>query len=313
MTFACTNHKVHRMSSEATTESPALRIGLIGLGLMGHGIGRNLLKHGFALHVLGNRNRQPVDSLVQLGATDAKRLGALTREVDVIVLCVTGSPAVESLVYGNNDGDGGILANARPGQIVIDCSTSDPKSSVGIHRDLLAAGVTFVDAPLGRTPREAEAGTLNVMVGATAEVLETIRPVLAAFAENIIHVGDVLSAQKVKLINNFVVVGTVALITEALRTCDQVGVDRKILHALMSKGPLNSALLQMTAEEIIKGNHDAMKFSISNAHKDISYFNTMAEGHAEASSMSGDLIKVLDTAVAQGLGDSFLPSLVKAA
>ncbi|MGJ7580146.1 NAD(P)-dependent oxidoreductase [Variovorax sp. RHLX14] len=299
------------MAPESTTESPALRIGLIGLGLMGHGIGRNLLKNGFSLHVLGNRNRQPVDSLVGLGATDAKHLGALTREVDVIVLCVTGSPAVESLVYGNNDGDGGILANARPGQIVIDCSTSDPRSSAGINRDLLAAGVTFVDAPLGRTPREAEAGTLNVMVGATAEVLETIRPVLAAFSENIIHVGEVLSAQKVKLINNFVVVGTVALITEALRTCDQVGVDRKTLHALMSKGPLNSVLLQMTAEEIIKGNQDAMKFSISNANKDIGYFDSMAQGAEDPGSMSGSLVKVLQNAVAQGLGDRFLPSLVK--
>ena len=285
---------------------------------MGHGIGRNLLKNGFPLSVLGNRNRQPVVSLVQLGATEASDAGALTREADIVLLCVTGSPAVESLVYGAEGASGaakagGILANVSPGQIVNDCSTSDPRSSAGIDRDLRAAGATFVDAPLGRTPKEAEAGKLNVMVGATPEVLESIRPVLEAFAENIIHVGDTLSAQKVKLINNFVVVGTVALITEALRSCDQVGVDRAALHSLMSKGPLNSALLAMTAEEIIKGNHEAMKFSIANAHKDIGYFSSMTQGRPEASSMAGDLVKVLTSAVEQGLGERFVPSLVEVA
>jgi 3-hydroxyisobutyrate dehydrogenase-like beta-hydroxyacid dehydrogenase len=282
------------------------KIGLIGLGLMGHGIGRNLLKHGFSLTVLGHVNRKPVDSLVQLGATDGQNLSTLVRNSDMIILCVSGSPQVESLIYGDN----GILANAREGQFVIDCSTSEPRSSAVINEDLAAAGVTFVDAPLGRTPVEAEAGTLNTMVGASPAVLETVRPVLEAFCENIIHVGDVLSAQKIKLINNFAVVGTVALITEALRACDRVGVPRKALHDLMSKGPLKSGLLQMTAEEILKDNLGGMKFTIKNAQKDITYFNNMVEGQSAASSLSSDLARVLNLAVEQGLGGSFLPGLV---
>jgi 3-hydroxyisobutyrate dehydrogenase-like beta-hydroxyacid dehydrogenase len=284
------------------------RVGLIGLGLMGHGIGRNLLKQGFALSVLGNVNRKPVESLMRLGAVDAKTPEGLVRQSDVIILCVTGSPEVESLIYA----DGGILANARPGQIVVDCSTSEPSSSAKINEDLAAAGVTFVDAPLGRTPKEAEAGTLNTMVGATPEVLEAIRPVLQAFCENIIHVGHVLTAQKIKLINNFVAVGTVALMTEALRACDRLGVDRRSLHDLMSKGPLKSALLQMIMGEILEGNVEGMKFSIRNAHKDIGYFDRMVEGHRTNASLSSDLARVLSLAVEQGLGDHFLPSLVDA-
>jgi 3-hydroxyisobutyrate dehydrogenase-like beta-hydroxyacid dehydrogenase len=273
---------------------------------MGHGIGRNLLKHGFSLTVLGNVNRKPVESLMQLGATDGRNLATLVQNSDMIILCVTGSPQVESLIYGES----GILANARAGQIVIDCSTSEPRSSALINTDLAAAGITFVDAPLGRTPVDAEAGTLNTMVGASPAVLETVRPVLKAFCENIIHVGDVLTAQKIKLINNFVIVGTVALITEALRTCDQVGVQRKALHDVMSKGPLKSGLLQATAEEILKNNFDGMKFSIKNAQKDITYFNNMIEGHRGASSLSSDLARVLMLAVEQGLGEKFLPELV---
>ena len=206
----------------------------------------------------------------------------------------------------------GILANGRSGQIVIDCSTSEPSSSDRINADLRDAGITFVDAPLGRTPVEAEAGTLNTMVGATPEVLELIRPVLQAFCENIIHVGSVLSAQKLKLINNFAIVGTVALITEALRTCDQVGIDRSALYSLMSKGPLKSTLLQVTAEEILKNNFEGMRFSIRNAHKDISYFNNMVAHGPEAGSLSSGLSHVLALAVEQGLGDKYLPSLVKA-
>lgn len=284
------------------------RIGLIGLGLMGHGIGRNLLKSGYSLTVRGNVNRKPVQSLVGLGAVEADSLAALTRASDIIILCVTGSPQVESLMYGAE----GILAKGRSGQIVIDCSTSEPSSSDRINTDLRAAGITFVDAPLGRTPVEAEAGTLNTMVGATPEVLELIHPVLQAFCENIIHVGSVLSAQKLKLINNFAIVGTVALITEALRTCDQVGIDRSALYSLMSKGPLKSTLLQMTAEEILKNNFEGMKFSVNNAHKDIFYFNNMVANGPEAASLSSSLSRVLALAVAQGLGDQFLPSLVKA-
>lgn len=294
------------IDNKLTQERP--RIGLIGLGLMGHGIGRNLLKGGYSLTVIGNVNRKPVESLVGLGAVEAQSLAALTLGSDIIILCVTGSPQVESLMYSAD----GILANGRSGQIVIDCSTSEPSSSDRINADLRDAGITFVDAPLGRTPVEAEAGTLNTMVGATPEVLELIRPVLQAFCENIIHVGSVLSAQKLKLINNFVIVGTVALITEALRTCEQVGIDRSALHSLMSKGPLKSTLLQVTAEEILKNNFEGMKFSIRNAQKDISYFNNMVAHGPEAASLSSGLSHVLALAVEQGLGDQFLPSLVKA-
>lgn len=281
---------------------------MIGLGLMGHGIGRNLLKNGFALTVMGNVNRAPVDSLVSLGATESKSVAELVAASDVVMLCVTGSPQVESLM----NRDQGILQSIRPGQIVIDCSTSQPGSSATINAQLLKAGALFVDAPLGRTPAEAEAGKLNVMVGATPQLLEHIRPVLQAFCENIIHVGEVISAQKLKLINNFAVVGAAALLTEALRACDQVGVSRQALYDLMSKGPLQGGLLQIIMAEILRENYAGMKFSVNNACKDIGYFNNMLGAPEAKNSLSSSLLDVLVNAVDQDLGDSYLPSLVKA-
>jgi 3-hydroxyisobutyrate dehydrogenase-like beta-hydroxyacid dehydrogenase len=285
-----------------------LRIGLIGLGLMGHGIGRNLLKNGFALTVMGNVNRVPVDSLVSLGAYESKSVAQLVGASDVVMLCVTGSPQVESLMNREQ----GILQSIRPGQIVIDCSTSQPSSSAIINARLLKAGALFVDAPLGRTPTEAEAGKLNVMVGATPQVLEHIRPVLQAFCENIIHVGEVISAQKLKLINNFAIVGTAALLTEALRACDHVGVSRQAMYDLMSKGPLQSGLLQATVGEILNDNYAGMKFSVSNACKDIGYFNNLLDVTEAKNSLASSVLKVLVNAVEQDLGGSYLPSLVKA-
>lgn len=283
------------------------RVGLIGLGLMGHGIGRNLLKNGYSLTVLGHVNRKPVESLVGLGAVEAADAADLARRSDVVILCVTGSPQVEAQMYGER----GILAGIRAGHIVIDCSTSEPRSSAGINRDLLAAGATFVDAPLGRTPAEAELGKLNTMVGASPEVLQTIRPVLSAFCENIIHVGEVLSAQKLKLINNFAVVGTASLLAEALRACGQVGVPPEALLSLMSKGALNSGLLQAVVGEAIKGNYEGMQFSIANARKDIQYFNNLVADFRTPDSLAADVARVLDRAVEGGLGEKFLPELAR--
>jgi 3-hydroxyisobutyrate dehydrogenase-like beta-hydroxyacid dehydrogenase len=283
------------------------RIGLIGLGLMGHGIGRNLLKNGYPLTVLGHVNRKPVESLVGLGAVEAADASALARGSDIVILCVTGSPQVEAQVYG----DKGILASIRAGHIVIDCSTSEPRSSANINRDLLAAGAHFVDAPLGRTPAEAEAGKLNTMVGASPELLETIRPVLSAFCENIIHVGEVLSAQKLKLINNFAIVGTVSLLSEALRTCREVGVPPDALLSLMSKGPLNSGLLQAVVGEVLKGNYEGMKFSIGNASKDMQYFNNLVAEFSTPDSLAADVARVLERAAKGGLSEKFLPELAR--
>ncbi|SED50958.1 NAD(P)-dependent oxidoreductase [Rhodobacter sp. 24-YEA-8] len=283
------------------------RIGLIGLGLMGHGIGRSLLRKGFALSVLGHRNRQPVESLVGLGAQEATDPAALARASDVILICVTGSPQVEALIYGEN----GVLSALQPAQVVIDCSTSDPRSSARILADIEAKGGWFVDAPLGRTPVEAEEGRLNTMVGAPSDLLEAVRPVLAAYCENIVHAGPALSAQKLKLINNFVVVSTTCILAEAIEAGQLNGVDAAALYALMSKGPLGGGLLDMILGGAVEGRYDAMKFSVGNAAKDIGYFNNMMSGQARVTRLSQDVSQVMEEAVSRGQAAAYLPEIAR--
>jgi len=122
------------------------KIGFIGLGLMGHGMAKNLLRKGHPLSFVVHRNRSNLADLLELGGKEVSSPKELIAQSDVVILCVTGTPQVEASVYG------GLLEGARKGQIVVDCSTSMPESTDRIRAEFEAKGARFVDAPLARTP-----------------------------------------------------------------------------------------------------------------------------------------------------------------
>ncbi len=275
------------------------RIGFIGVGLMGHGMARNLLLKGFSVSVLGHRNRAPVESLVGQGATESKDVASLVAASDIVILCVTGSPQVEDLVYRAD----GILASGRPGQIVIDTSTSLPSSTLRMAGDLKARGITLVDAPLTRTPVEAEQGRLNSMVGADAATFTRIEAVLRAFCENVFHVGDTGAGHTIKLINNFAAIAQSALIGEALCACVKLGVEPQKYFDLVSVGAANSGIFQMIAGGAVKGDFTGMKFALVNAAKDVRYYNQMAAESGLTGAMAAALQQTMLTALAQGFAD----------
>ncbi|MBM3556633.1 MAG: NAD(P)-dependent oxidoreductase [Alphaproteobacteria bacterium] len=286
----------------------APRIGFIGVGMMGHGMARNLATKGFALAILGHRNRQPVEDLLALGAEEARNPAALAQDADIIVLCVTGTPQVEDIVYGAY----GLLEAARPDQVVIDCSTSEPDSTARIFADFALRDVPFVDAPLARGPKEAEEGRLNVMVGAETPVLERIRPVLAAFAENIFHVGGPGEGHKLKLINNFFVLGQAALLAEALIAGKRAGVDLEALYRVMSAGGANSNYLRLVMPEAIKGDYGSMQFLLELARKDLRYYTHMTESLGLPGPLGEAVHQAFVQAAALGLGKKMVPSLIEA-
>jgi len=174
----------------------ATRIGLFGVGLMGHGIASNLVKHGHDLMVFEHPGNQPTDDLQRAGARATPDAAALARHADVLMLCVTGSPQVESIMLG----DTGVLRHLRAGSLVIDCSTSIPASTEQIARQVMAAGCRFIDSPMTRLPKDAAAGRLNLLVGGDPADFERALPVLRCFAENITHVGGVGAGHRMKLI-----------------------------------------------------------------------------------------------------------------
>src|ERR1700694_1836684 len=150
------------------------RIGFIGLGMMGHGMAADLLRKGFPLTVKVNRDRSRLADILAAGAKEAASNAEVAKASDVVILCVTGSPQVEEIVFGND----GILAVARAGLLVVDTSTAEPGSTARIREALAAKATTYVDAPLARTPKEAEEGRLNSMVGADEATFARVKPVL---------------------------------------------------------------------------------------------------------------------------------------
>jgi 3-hydroxyisobutyrate dehydrogenase-like beta-hydroxyacid dehydrogenase len=283
------------------------RVGFIGTGLMGHGMARNLVDKGWRLTVLAHRNRGPVEDLLRRGATEAESPAALARASDVVILCVPSSAEVELCVFAEH----GILAGAHEGLIVIDCTTAEPASTERVAKALACEAVRFADAPLTRTPKEAELGKLNTLVGADAALLAEIRPVLEAFCENIFHVGSVGSGHKLKLINNFLTQGTAALIAEACTTATKAGVDLHQLFEVVSAGGANSSVFQRMMPWVLGTGEGGMIFQLINAQKDVRYYTHLAETVGSTAFLGEAVHQTFTLAIAQGEAASYVPAIAR--
>ena len=284
-------------------------VGMIGLGLMGHGIAKNLVEKGFPLAVRGHRNRVPIDDLVKRGATEVKTNADLARASDIVILCVTGAPEVEDVIFGVD----GIAGAARPGTIVVDTSTSEPSTTAKMREALAKQDVRFVDAPLARTPVEAEQGRLNTMVGADDATFAELKPVFAAYCENIVHAGPPGHGIVLKLINNFIAQAICTATAEALAAAAKSGLSIRKLHEVVSAGAVNSGLFQMIVGRMLEGGDLAgLRFTIVNATKDLRYYTHFTESMMIPSVMGEAVHQSLVTANALGFGDKYVPSLVEA-
>lgn len=280
-------------------------IGFIGLGLMGHGMAKNILAKGYDLLIMAHRNRAPVDDLIALGAREAASPQAMATEADVICLCVTGSPQVEEIIRGAD----GIKAGAPSGLLIIDSSTSDPVSTSTLANELAAIGVRLVDAPLSRTPKEAEAGTLDCMVGGDPEDFERARPVIECFAAKIVHVGPSGAGHTMKLLNNFVSIGYAGLYSEALALGAQVGISPAQFHAVIGGGRMSCGFYDTFMKYVVGRDRDAHRFTIANAHKDMRYLGNLANQAGTANFLGAVIKNYLATAENMGNGGDFLPML----
>ncbi|GAB1579186.1 NAD(P)-dependent oxidoreductase [Bordetella petrii] len=263
-------------------------IGMIGVGLMGHGIASNIIKHGYPLVLLDHPGNQPVDDLLAAGAAKVASPAQVARQADVVVLCVTGTPQVEDVLFSPD----GLLQGLRPGTIVIDCSTAIPSSTVRIAQAVAEAGGKFLDAPMTRTPKEAAAGRLNLIVGGDRALYERCEPLLRCYAENIMHAGPVGAGHRMKLIHNYVSLGCAAIIAEAAACAQRAGIDPAVLVDILAKGGGGGAALERMRPFLEAGDDSGLRFSLANARKDLSYYTTMA-GEAGAVHGAADAIQQL--------------------
>lgn len=269
------------------------RIGFVGLGFMGHGIAKNLVKKGHPLTIIGHRNRAPIDSLKSLGAVEVTDLKTLAEASDIVHICAPGSPEVEQIVDG-------LLQGLAKGSIIVDCSTSDPVSTTKLAEKAANYGIAFADAPLGGTPQQAEAGALGAMVGATDETFKRLEPVLSCWASSIVHIGQVGDGHRMKLLNNFLAMGFGALFSEALALGQKVGISPETFDSVIRGGRMDSGFYQTFMGYVVEGNRESHKFTLTNALKDMRYLESMADSVALSNPMGNAVKNSYALAVAAG-------------
>lgn len=284
-----------------TTET----VGFIGLGLMGHGMAKNLVDKGYALSIFARKPSDATADLQQRGAVLRASATEVAQNASVVFLCVTGSKDVEAIVRGPQ----GLKAGLQPGSVVVDCSTSDPVSTNALQAELKAIGVHLVDAPLSRTPKEAWAGTLDTMVGAEPDVFARVQPLLQTFAGRIVHLGGPGTGHRMKLINNFVSLGYAALYAEALTVAQAVGITPEMFDAVIRGGRMDNLFYQTFMEYTLRGDKEAHQFTLTNAFKDLRYLESMADDAGVANSMGNAVKNAFGMAAQQGGPQKMVPML----
>jgi 3-hydroxyisobutyrate dehydrogenase-like beta-hydroxyacid dehydrogenase len=247
-----------------------MRIGFIGVGLMGRGMVINLIKAGHELSVLAHRNRAPIEEVVSLGAREAKDPADLVKGAAIVMICVSTAEAVEALVLS-------LMPHLETGQIVIDTSTSAPEVSRRLAAELASRNAAFADAPMTGGPEQVLAREAGALVGADVGTFRTIEPVIASYCARIEHFGPPGSGHVAKLISNYLACGMVALIADSYRAARRANVDWRKLYDVQLQGSTNSGALKKMIGPALDGNLDGYRFSIANAAKDMRYYCELAE------------------------------------
>lgn len=283
------------------------KIGMIGVGLMGHGIAMNVIgKGGYPLVLLDHPGNQPVDDLLAAGATKAGSAADIARQADIVILCVTGTPQVEDVLFKPD----GVLAGITAGTVVIDCSTAIPSSTLKVAEAVQKAGGLFLDAPMTRTPKEAAQGRLNLIVGGDQALFERCLPLFKSYAENVVHAGPVGSGHRMKLLHNYVSLGFAAVLAEAAACAERAGVDPSVFTDILATGGGDGVVLGRLRPYIESRDSSGLRFSIANAYKDMGYYTTMAEEAGVARETAMGVLHTYKQACAAGMEQFAVPEII---
>ncbi len=281
-------------------------VGFIGLGLMGSAMCQRMLDLGYPLTVIAHRARGNVEKAIARGAAEVNTPRELAERSDIVMLCVDTSASVEARMYGDN----GVIAGLKNGAVAIDFGTSLPASTRSIGEAVEAAGATYLDAPLGRTPSHALEGKLNIMCSGDETAFNKVKPVLEDLGENVFHLGKLGSGHTIKLINNFYAMTAANAMAEAFAMADTAGIERQALYDVMSAGPLHSGMMDFIKAYAIDGDPNVLAFAVKNAKKDVGYYHGMAEEAGADSIMSKCTLQALEQADASGFTDRMVSEMV---
>ncbi|TFJ94356.1 2-hydroxy-3-oxopropionate reductase [Lentibacillus salicampi] len=228
-----------------------MKIGFVGLGIMGKPMSKNLIKAGYDL-VVSSRNPDSNQELAALGAEVADSYMELAAKSDVIITMLPNSPEVKKVILA----EGGLIRGAKPGTDIIDMSSIAPISSQEIGRELKKKEIGFLDAPVSGGEPKAIDGTISVMAGGEQDVFEKCLPIMESMAGSVVRTGDVGSGNSTKLANQIIVALNIAAVSEALVLTEKMGVDNQLVYDAIRGGLAGSNVLDAKAPMMLERNFD---------------------------------------------------------
>ncbi len=283
-------------------------IGFVGLGGMGRGLVKNLLKQGRSVTAF-DVDRTALANAVDQGAEAATDVASLAGQVDILAVCVTTAEVIQEMMLGA-DGAQGALQQMRAGSVFLDHTTTSPS-----HVDIMSAacreaGVDYCEAPMTRTPAHADRGEVNVLYGGGEELLARLRPVFECYAENIFHVGPAGHAIRLKLIHNYIAFSNVAAWCEGFALAAKDGLDMSKVIGIISAAGGKSGMMDIYGESTLRRDF-APHMSLSNAQKDVRYYAEWLESAGLPGGLAEAVHQTYATASAQGHGDEGCTAIIK--
>ena len=279
-------------------------IGFIGVGYMGYGIAKNILKNNHKLYVVANKNRKPIDIIVNDGAEEIKSIEEFSnKNLDALFLCVTNTAIAKSISEKMTK-----ILNSKT--IVIDITTHNKTGSIETEKIYKTNGINYIECPVMGGPVQAEEGILGGIIGGSEENFKSAEPYLKIFCKEYYYFGAVGMGAKSKLLNNFLTLGNAALINHMVKSASELGLDLKKFYDVAKLGSGNSAALNRIFENLLKGDFTGFKFTATNSVKDLTYIQDLLKDFPEAEKVAEVNKNYFQKAVDDGYGENFISELI---
>ena len=279
-------------------------IGFIGVGYMGYGIAKNILKKNHNLYVVANKNRKPIDKIIADGAKEIKLLEEFSnKNLDALFMCVTNTPIAKSISER-------MIKILDSKTIIIDITTHNKTGSVETEEIYKLKNINYVECPVMGGPVQAEEGVLGGIIGATDDNFKLAEPYLKIFCKDYFHFGVVGMGAKSKLLNNFLTLGNAALINHVAKSATKLGLDLKKFYDVAKLGSGNSTALNRIFDSLLKDDFTGFKFTAKNSVKDLTYIHDLLKDFPEAAKVAEVNRNYFQKAVDDGYGENFISELI---
>ena len=279
-------------------------VGFIGVGYMGYGIAKNILKNNNNLFVIANKNKEPIERIVKEGAEEVNSFEDFAnKNLDALFMCVTNTPIAKTISEKISK-----ILNDKT--IIIDITTHNKTGSVETDTIFKKNNIGYVECPVMGGPVQAEEGVLGGIVGASEDNFKKAEPYLKFFCKEYFYFGEVGMGAKSKLLNNFLTLGNAALVNHLAIGAKELGLDLQKVYDVAKLGSGNSAALKRVFDNLLKGDFTGFKFTASNSVKDLTYIQDLLKDFPEAERVAEVNKNYFQKAVDQGHGENFISELI---